>query len=123
MRILVIEDNPDGAASLRMLLELFGYEVAVANTGTLGLQIAAAWHPDIILSDIGLPEMSGYEVADAVRQDPATAGALLIAITGYGDAETRRRSQEAGFDYFITKPADPDALLHLLGSLGALSSS
>lgn len=115
-RVLIIEDNRDGADSLRLLLEFFGYEVAVARTGPQGVQAASDWHPDIILSDIGLPGMNGYEVASALRHDPATARTPLVAISGYGDEETLQRAQEAGFDYFFTKPADPTDLLHLIGT-------
>jgi PAS domain S-box-containing protein len=89
LRILVVEDNQDAADSLRILLELFGYEVAVAYTGPAGVQTAEEWHPDVVLCDIGLPGMSGYEVADALRRNPKTAKARMIAVTGYGGEQGR----------------------------------
>ena len=90
--MLVVEDNRDAADSLQMLLELFGYEVAVAYTGPDGVRAAAACRPDVVVCDIGLPGLDGYEVAAALRRDPATAAARLIAVTGYGADEDRRRA-------------------------------
>ena len=97
-----------------MLLELFGHEARVCYTGPEGLQAAREWRPDVILCDIGLPGMSGYEVARAVRQDPDTAGVLLIAVTGYGRAEDVEKSRRAGFNQHLTKPVDPQELLENL---------
>jgi two-component system CheB/CheR fusion protein len=115
---LVVEDNPDTAESLRLLLELRGHQVEVAATGPAGVAAATAWRPDVVLCDIGLPGMDGYEVARALRHHPATAGVRLIAVTGYGKDEDRRRSREAGFDHHLTKPADPHVLLALLTGPG-----
>ncbi|HZU36778.1 MAG TPA: response regulator [Gemmataceae bacterium] len=114
--VLIIEDNPDTAATLRMLLELSGYDVAVAGTGPDGVECALRLRPDVILCDIGLPGgMDGYAVARTVRQNPATAHTRLIAVTGYGRDEDRRRCREAGFDLHFTKPVDPEELTtHLL---------
>jgi PAS domain S-box-containing protein len=114
LRVLVVEDNRDAADSLRVLLELFGYTVEVAYTGKAGVEAATTWHPDVILCDIGLPGLDGYKLAAELRQNPATAQARLIALTGYGTDEDRRRSREAGFDAHLTKPADPAALRALL---------
>jgi CheY-like chemotaxis protein len=114
LRVLVVEDNRDAADSLRVLLELFGYTVEVAYTGKAGVEAATTWHPDVILCDIGLPGLDGYKLAAELRQNPATAQARLIALTGYGTDEDRRRSKEAGFDAHLTKPADPAALRALL---------
>jgi PAS domain S-box-containing protein len=115
MRILVVEDHRDAANSLQLLLSLLGHEVRVAATGPEGVQSAIAWAPDVIISDIGLPGLDGYGVASALRQNPVTSKARLIAVSGYGSEEDRRRSREAGFDFHLVKPADPDVLLRLLG--------
>src|SRR5205085_9617739 len=96
-RILVIEDNRDGADSFAMLLRLFGYDVRVAYGGAEGVAAAKAEPPDAVLCDIGLPGMDGYAVAQALREDPATAGAVLIAISGHGSEADRQRSRQAGF--------------------------
>jgi two-component system CheB/CheR fusion protein len=114
LRILVVEDNRDAADCLRILLELLGHRVAVAYSGPEGVQRAREWRPDVVLCDIGLPGLDGYGVAGQLRHDPATAGAQLIAVTGYGQEEDRRRSKEAGFDHHLTKPVDPAALQPLL---------
>ena len=114
-RILVVEDQPDVAASLRILLELWGHEVRVARTGPDGLDKAAQWQPDVVLCDIGLPGVDGWGVAAQLRRNPATAHMRLLALTSYGSAEDRRRSREAGFDHHLVKPADPKELLQLLG--------
>jgi signal transduction histidine kinase len=116
LRVLVVEDNRDAAESLRMLLELLGNEVSVAHTGPDGVRLAHEWQPDVVLCDIGLPGgLDGFGVATELRQDPATAKARLIAITGYGSDKDRERARRAGFDYHLTKPADPAALQQLLG--------
>ncbi len=114
LRILVIEDNRDAANSLRMLLELYGHEVRVAYTGLEGVRSAQEDPPDIVLCDIGLPGLDGYAVADRLRHNPATAKLRLIAVTGYGGEEDRRRALESGFNFHLTKPADPSELRRLL---------
>lgn len=113
-RILVVEDNPDAAATLRDFLELSGHEVELAASGTDGVQAARQFHPEVVLCDLGLPGMTGYEVATALRKDPSTRSAKLIAVTGYGRDEDRRRSKEAGFDLHLTKPVDPAQLKAVL---------
>lgn len=115
-RILVIEDNRDGSATLRRLLELAGHEVQVAYTGLEGLRLAESWRPDYVLCDIGLPELDGYHVADELRRKPRTASAHLIAITGYGSPEDHERSRRHGFERHFTKPVDPMMLLSLLAN-------
>ncbi|MBV9123382.1 MAG: response regulator [Planctomycetes bacterium] len=114
LRILVVEDNRDAADSLRLLLELYGYEATVAYTGPDGVKAAEQWQPDVVLCDIGLPGLDGYGVAHKLRQNPSTAKARLIAVTGYGAEEDRRRSQEVGFDAHLVKPVDPNALQGVL---------
>ncbi len=113
-RILVVEDNADAALTLRDFLELSGHEVQLAASGADGVQAARDFHPEIVLCDIGLPGMDGFEVAAALRSDPTTSAARLIAVTGYGGDEDRRRSKEAGFDLHLTKPVDPAQLRSVL---------
>jgi signal transduction histidine kinase/CheY-like chemotaxis protein len=113
-KILVVEDNPDAAATMRDFLELSGHEVELAASGADGVAAARQFHPEVVLCDLGLPGMSGYEVAAELRRDPATRSAKLIAVTGYGREEDRRRSKEAGFDLHLTKPVDPAQLRALL---------
>jgi signal transduction histidine kinase/CheY-like chemotaxis protein len=113
-RILVVEDNPDAAAMMRDFLELAGHEVELASTGTDGVEAARQFHPEVVLCDLGLPGMNGFEVAAQLRRDPATAEVKLIAVTGYGREEDRRRSKEAGFDLHLTKPVDPVQLRKVL---------
>jgi PAS domain S-box-containing protein len=117
LRILVVEDNRDAAESLRLLLEAYGYEVQVAYTGTDGVSTAQSYRPDVILCDIGLPGLDGYGVAAALRQNPSTASTRLIALTGYGQEEDRRKAREAGFDEHLTKPADPVTLESVLAGV------
>ena len=114
LRVLVVEDNPDTAESLRRLLRLHGHEVSVAVNGFDGVAEAKRCHPDAVVCDIGLPGMDGYAVALALRGDPETARARLIAVTGYGRAEDRARALSCGFDEHIVKPADPEVLLSKL---------
>src|SRR5207237_986751 len=114
LRVLVVEDNPDGAESLQELLTLLGHEVEVVSSGAEGVEAARRSRPDAVLCDIGLPGMDGYEVARELRRDPATAGAALIAQSGYGREEDRRRAREAGFDWHLTKPLDLAELERLL---------
>ncbi len=114
-RILVVEDNRDAAHSLRILLELLGHEVEVAYTGPEGLERAVEWRPEVVLSDIGLPGgLDGWALAKKLRDNPLTAQARLIAITGYGSEEDRRHSREAKFDYHLVKPVDPAVLQELI---------
>jgi two-component system CheB/CheR fusion protein len=97
-----------------MLLEVLGHQVTVAYSGPEGVQAAAQCQPDVVLCDIGLPGLNGYGVASELRRNPATAHAHLIAVTGYGRDEDRRRAHEAGFDHHLTKPVDPGDLQPLL---------
>ena len=97
-----------------MLLELQGHKVQVAFGGQSGIKAAQAFKPEVILLDIGLPGMDGYEVARHLRELPETKKVLLIALSGYGQAEDIRKSKEAGFDHHLTKPADTDQLQALI---------
>jgi signal transduction histidine kinase/integral membrane sensor domain MASE1/ActR/RegA family two-component response regulator len=116
-RILVVDDNRDAADSLAMLLRLRGHEVQTAYDGAAALEIARAYRPEVMLLDLGMPRMSGYEVARQARKSDALRDTVLVAVTGWGQAEDRQRSEEAGFDDHITKPADPAVLEKLLASL------
>jgi PAS domain S-box-containing protein len=117
-RVLIIEDNTDAADSLRELLELSGHEVQVAFDGPSGLRDAGSFHPDVVLCDIGLPGMTGYEVARALRADERLRGTVLVALTGYGLPEDQRRASEAGFAHHVRKPPDLNDLLGLVDATG-----
>jgi CheY-like chemotaxis protein len=115
-RVLIIEDNLDIAESLQELIMDFGHETRIAGRGAEGVGLARSFHPDIVLCDIGLPGgMDGYAVARTLREDPALQGITLIALTGYGQGEDRRRVQEAGFDRHLIKPVDIGLLQSILG--------
>ena len=109
-RVLVVDDNVDSADSIAMLLQVSGHEVRVAYSGQDALDMAAKYQPDIVLLDIGLPVMDGYEVARRLRKHPDLKGVKLIAVTGYGQESDRLQSQEAGFDYHLVKPVDAQKL-------------
>jgi PAS domain S-box-containing protein len=114
-RILVIEDMPDAAESLRLLLTALGHRVGVATTGSAGLEAARDFQPEVVVCDIGLPGgMDGYAVARSLRADPSRSGALLIALTGYGQEEDRRQALAAGFDFHLVKPLDFECLQNIL---------
>jgi CheY-like chemotaxis protein len=117
LRILIVEDQPDAADSLAMLLRLKEYEPVIAHDGRDALQKASDEEPDVVLLDIGLPGMDGYEVAARLKALPADERPFIIAITGYGEEQSRRRSAEAGIDVHLLKPADPELLLRLLKRL------
>jgi PAS domain S-box-containing protein len=118
-RILVVDDKVDGADSLALLFTLKGHQVETANDGPAALAAVRAFHPDIVLLDIGLPGMSGYEVAKHLQQEPARKKMLLVALTGYCQPADQLRSKQAGFDFHLVKPASPQALDSLL-SLSSL---
>jgi CheY-like chemotaxis protein len=113
-RILVVDDNVDAAETTSLLLSISGHEVRSAGDGASALAAAAAFSPEVVLLDIGLPLMDGYEVARRLRQLPQTAGSTLIALTGYGQQADRTRGREAGFDGHLLKPVDPLALARLI---------
>jgi two-component system CheB/CheR fusion protein len=113
-RILIVDDNHDGAESLAMALGFYGHDVRMAHDGPAALALAATWRPEVILLDIGLPGMNGYEVARRLGGEPWRNETRLIALTGWGQAEDRRRTAEAGFDAHLVKPVDIEALMKLL---------
>src|SRR5215469_13862339 len=110
-RVLIVDDNIDAATSLCYVLALAGYQVRVAHDGTRALEIANELHPNVVLLDIGLPGMSGHDVARRLRAEPWGADLQLIAVTGWGQEDDRAKSLEAGFDEHLTKPIDPETLL------------
>jgi PAS domain S-box-containing protein len=113
-RILVVDDNRDAADTLALLLRLAGQDVRAAYDGPSALAEAARFGPAMVFLDIGMPGMDGYEVARRLRRDPALGGVVLVAVTGWGQEEDRRRSREAGFDNHLVKPVEPEAVQKLL---------
>lgn len=114
LRILLIDDNADVSESLALLLQLEGHEVDTADCGLTGIEKAQAFRPQVVLLDIGLPDISGYEVARRLRELPETRQTLLVAISGYGQAKDLEQSKSAGFDRHLLKPVDPSHLSDLL---------
>ncbi|WP_310734691.1 hybrid sensor histidine kinase/response regulator [Azohydromonas caseinilytica] len=115
-RVLVVDDNQDAAHTLALLLELSGHAVATAADGESALEVATRWRPEVVLLDIGLPGLNGYEVAQRLRQLPDGGRLLLVALTGWGNEQDRRAALQAGFDHHLTKPVDPEVLQGLLSS-------
>jgi len=116
-RVLVVDDNVDSAQSLSLLLALEGYRVECAYDGEDGLRVAARFRPQVVLMDLGLPRVSGYEVARRLRGAGGAAAdpeVVLVAVSGYGRDCDRQAAHEAGFDLHLTKPADPDTVLRVL---------
>jgi two-component system, chemotaxis family, CheB/CheR fusion protein len=116
-RILVVDDNKDAADSLGMLLRILGNDVQIAYDGLQAVTLAAEFRPQLVLMDIGLPKLNGYEAARRIREQPGGRDVTLVALTGWGQDEDRRRSHEAGFDRHMTKPVESDVLEELLASL------
>jgi CheY-like chemotaxis protein len=114
LRVLIVEDHKDSATTLCTWLTLLGHEARMAFTGPEGVEAAHDWRPDVLLCDIGLPDLDGWGVARKLRGDPAMAATRLIAVTGYNTEEDRRRSAEAGFERHLAKPLDPDELVVVL---------
>jgi CheY-like chemotaxis protein len=113
-RVLVVDDNLDSADTMAELVRIWGYDVRTAHDGPAALDCARSFRPDVILLDVGLPGMDGYELARRLRAE-GLAGDLLVSVTGYGQEEDRRKAEEAGFDHHLTKPVQPDMLLRLVG--------
>jgi PAS domain S-box-containing protein len=116
-RILVVDDNRDSADSLAMLLKFMGHEVGTAYDGEQAVEAAGALRPDVALLDIGMPRLDGYAACRRIREQPWGRPMFLIALTGWGQEEDRRRTEAAGFDHHMLKPVDPAELLKLLASL------
>ena len=113
-RILVVDDNVDAASSLSVMLDIMGHQVRTAHDGESGIEVAAAFHPDLILMDIGMPKLNGYDACRRIREQPWGENIEMVALTGWGQADDRRKSQEAGFDRHMVKPVDLDVLTKLL---------
>jgi signal transduction histidine kinase/CheY-like chemotaxis protein len=113
-RVVIVDDNRDAARSLELLLKSAGHEVHTALTGPDGVKCVATFQPEVVVLDIGLPEMDGYEVARRVRELPGGENIMLIALTGWGQPDDRRRATDAGFDYHLTKPVELGMLTDLL---------
>ena len=126
-RVLVVEDGIDSADSLALMLRMWGYGAEACYDGVAALDFARTWPPHVVLLDIAMPRLDGFEVARRLRTQPGLAGTVLIALTGYGAAGYRTRAFEMGFDHFLLKPADPDELHELLmrvtGYVGLLQPS
>lgn len=116
-RILVADDNRDNATTLGMILEHAGHEVHLAHSGLDALELAKSIRPDIGVFDIGMPDLTGYEVAERIRHEAWGNSITLIAVTGWGQESDKRRSLAAGFNYHLTKPIDPVKLEQLLNGL------
>ena len=116
-RLLIVDDNRDAADSLGILLGFLGAEVRVEHSGPEALLACGEWQPTVVLLDLGMPGMDGFEVARRLRADPATAGVKLVALTGWGQEQDRRRTEEAGFDHHLIKPVDTNLLQELLNSI------
>jgi two-component system CheB/CheR fusion protein len=116
-RVLVVDDNEDQVQSLALLLKLLGHEVESARDGTSAVAAAKAFVPELALVDIGLPSVNGYDVARQIRKLPGLEKVVLVAQTGWGQEEDRRRSKEAGFDYHLVKPVEIDRVQELLDAI------
>jgi PAS domain S-box-containing protein len=118
LRVLVADDNDDSAQTCAMLLQFWGHEVRTASNGEEALAVAEQFRPEVALLDIGMPQLSGYEVAERLRQCPWGQAATLIAVTGWGQEDDKHQANQAGFDHHLTKPVDPKQLQPLIESVG-----
>ncbi len=119
LRVLVVDDNVDAASTLAMLLKASGHEVRKAHDGPPALEIALDYRPQVVLLDIGLPSMNGFEVAKRLREQPELSSVVLIAMTGYGQDSDREQSRDAGFDHHLVKPADFSQVREILSAIKA----
>jgi CheY-like chemotaxis protein len=122
LKVLVVDDNADLVEMLVTMVAGLGHDVRKALDGRSAVSAGLAYEPDVVLLDLGLPLLSGIEVARELRRSPALAKTLLVALTGWGQVEDRRQTQEAGFDFHLTKPADPETLERLLATFAASRS-
>jgi CheY-like chemotaxis protein len=115
--VLIADDNVDAALSLAEMLAVMGHEVVTVHDGLAAVESAGAFRPEVILLDIGMPRLNGYEAARRIREQVGGQKALLVALTGWGHEDDKRRAEEAGFDRHFTKPVAPDALEKLLADV------
>jgi CheY-like chemotaxis protein len=123
LRILVVDDNQDAATVLAILLKTMGNETRIAHDGLVAIDVAGEFRPKIVLMDIGMPRLNGYESARRIRNEPWGKDMLLVALTGWGQEEDRQRTREAGFDHHLVKPVDPAALREVLAQLDGSTAS
>ncbi len=109
-RVLLIDDNVDAAESLAQLLALSGHDARTAGDGAEGVRLAVEFHPEVVFCDLGLPGMSGYDVARQLRALPSGRELVLVALTGYGQPSDREKTAQAGFDAHLVKPVDPSVI-------------
>jgi CheY-like chemotaxis protein len=113
-RVLIADDNEDAATMLGMFLELCGCEVAIAHDGRAAVELAERFRPRLAVIDLGMPHLNGFDCARELRSRPWCDDVLLVALTGWGQEQDRRRSREAGFDHHLVKPVEPDVISQLL---------
>ena len=118
-RVLLVDDSVDAASAMSLLLETLGHDVRVAHDGFAALEALGNFSPEVVILDIGLPGMDGFQIARTLRERADTAGALLIALTGYGQASDRQHSHEAGFDRHFVKPVSFDDIERVIAESGA----
>ena len=123
LRVLVVDDYQDGASSMCRLLELIGHETCMARDGLAGLEAARDFRPHVVLLDIGMPKLNGYEVARQLRAESWGANIVLIAVTGWGRAQDKQRTADAGFDHHLIKPVVPAELTQLLASIAGAEAA
>ena len=119
LRVLIVDDNVDLVEVLELQVEQLGHEVRCAYDGQAAISLALTYRPHVVLLDLGLPGMNGIDVARELRRHPETAEARLVALTGWGQADDRRKTLEAGFDHHLTKPSDPQTLEALLAKIAS----
>ena len=117
LRILVVDDNADSALSLALMLSMMGHDTRTAHDGEEAVATAEAFRPQVVLLDIGLPKLNGYEVAQRIRQQEWGTSMFLVAVTGWGQDEDRRRSEDVGMNLHMVKPVEPSALDRMLAGL------
>ena len=117
LRILIVDDNKDGADSLAMVLKMMGNDARTAYDGQEGVELAEEFRPEVVLFDIGMPKLNGYEACRLIRKQPWGRKVIVIAVTGWGQGDDRQRSHDAGFDHHMVKPVNPQALMKMLAGL------
>jgi DNA-binding response OmpR family regulator len=123
LKVLIVDDNADLAEMLAMVVEGAGHAVRKAQDGRSAISAALSYSPQVVFLDLGLPDISGLDIARELRRHPETASARLVALTGWGQAEDRRLTQEAGFDHHMTKPTEPQSLKQLLSEIASRRES